>query len=99
MELLLNEQDIVDSVCVYMAAKEYTNPEKVDVDLAFNPSNGFFATALVHDRTVNLNEQDLIDAVAVYLRDYHNFDPSRLLVDVNYHENEGIFASVQVKDY
>ena len=30
MELLLNEQDLVDSVCVYTAAKEYTNPESIE---------------------------------------------------------------------
>lgn len=97
MELLFNEQDLVDSVCVYTAAKEYTNPESVEADLMFNPSFGFSATANVHGRNRNLNEQDLIDAVAVYLRDYHNFNPDRLLVDLRFTENEGITASIQVR--
>ncbi|NRD76799.1 DUF2653 family protein [Bacillus sp. BRMEA1] len=97
MELLLSEQDLIDSVCVYAAAKEYTNPESIDVDLAFNPSFGFSATADVRGRFRNLNEQDLIDAVAVYLRDYHNFDPDRLAVDLRYTENVGITASVLVR--
>jgi hypothetical protein len=98
VELLLNEQDIVDSVCVYTAAMESTNPENIDVDLAYNPSYGFSAEVLAHRRTRNLTEQDLIDAVAIYLRDYHNFDPHRLLVELRFSENEGIIASVQVKD-
>jgi hypothetical protein len=97
MELLFNEQDLVDSVCVYTAAKEYTNPESIQADLAFNKSFGFSATANAQGRTRNLNEQDLIDAVAAYLRDYHNFNPDRLQVDLRYTENEGITASIQVK--
>jgi hypothetical protein len=99
MELLFNEQDLVDSVCVYTAAKEYTNPESIDVDLAFNRSFGFSATAKAPGKTSNFNEQDLIDAVSVYLRDYHNFNPDRLLVDLRFTENEGITASIQVKKF
>jgi hypothetical protein len=99
MELRLNEQDLVDSVCVYTAAKEYTNPESIDVELAFNPSFGFSATANVHGRMKNLNEQDVIDAVAVYLRDYHNFHPDRLQIELQFIENEGITASVLVRNF
>ncbi|MED3561712.1 DUF2653 family protein [Bacillus xiapuensis] len=97
MELLFNEQDLVDSVCVFAAAKEYTNPESVEADVMFNPSFGFSATANVRGRIRNLSEQELIDAVAVYLRDYHNFTPDRLLVDLRFTENEGIMASIQVR--
>ncbi|MCQ6278511.1 DUF2653 family protein [Bacillus sp. EB600] len=97
MELLFNEQDLVDSVCVYTAAKESNNPESIEADLAYNPSVGFSATANAHGKTRNLNEQDLIDSVAIYLRDYHNFNPDRLLVDLRYTEKEGITASIQVK--
>ncbi|OIK10759.1 hypothetical protein BIV60_20010 [Bacillus sp. MUM 116] len=97
MELLFNEQDLVDSVCVFTAAKEYTNPESVEADVMFNPSFGFSATANVRGRIRNLSEQELIDAVAVYLRDYHNFTPDRLLVDLRFTENEGIMASIQVR--
>jgi hypothetical protein len=98
MELLLNEQDIVDSVCVYTALMEDTHPESIDVDLAFDSPKGFSAVALVHERTRNLNEQDMIDAMTIFLRDYHNFDPSRLFVDLTFSENEGITASVKIKE-
>lgn len=99
MELFFNEQDLVDSVCVYTAEREYTSPETIDVDLAFNPSLGFSAIANVQGRTRNLNEQDLIDAVAVYLRDYHNFNPDFLFVDLQFIEKEGVTASIQVKNF
>ncbi|WP_066372263.1 DUF2653 family protein [Neobacillus fumarioli] len=97
MEILFNEQDLIDSVCVYVAAKEYTNPESVEADLMFNPSFGFSAEANIRGRIRNLTEQDLIDAVAVYLRDYHHFNPDHLLVDLRFAEREGITASIQVR--
>jgi hypothetical protein len=99
MEILFNEQDVVDSACVYTASREYTRPENIDVELAFNPSFGFSATARIHGQTRTLHEQDLIDAVAYYLHDYHQFDPNRLLVDIRFSETEGITASIQVKNY
>jgi hypothetical protein len=99
MELIFNEQDVIDSVCVYTAAKEYTRPENIDVELAFDPSFGFSATARIHGQTRTLHEQELIDSIAFYLRDYHNFDPNQLLVDLRLSEPEGIIASIQVKNY
>lgn len=99
MELVFNEQDLIDSVCVFTAGREYTNPESVDADLVFNPSFGFSASANVHGRVRNLNEQDLIDSVAVYLREYHNFNPDHLFVDLRFTETEGITASILVKNY
>lgn len=99
MELLFNEQDLVDSVCVYTASKEFTQPENIDVELAINPSFGFSATARIHGQARTLHEQDLIDAVAYYLHDYHNFDPDRLLVDMRFSEAEGVTASIQVRNF
>ena len=99
MELLFSEQDLVDSICVYTAAKEYTHPENIDVELAFDPSFGFSAMARTQGNTRTLHEQDIIDAVAHYLRDCHNFDPDRLLVDLRLSETEGVTASIQVKNF
>ena len=97
MELRFNEQDIVDSVCVYMSVRENVKPEQVEVDLEFTPSLGYSASALSAGRTVRLYEQDLIDAVAVYLRDYHEFNPDRLSIDLSFSEKEGFTASIQVR--
>ncbi|MDQ0198668.1 DUF2653 family protein [Neobacillus ginsengisoli] len=98
MELIFNEQDLVDSVCVYTSVREKARPEQVEADLEFNPDFGFAATALVYGRQVRLNEQDVIDAVSIYLRDYHQFHPDRLLVNLSFSEAEGFSASIQVRN-
>ncbi|WP_141528803.1 DUF2653 family protein, partial [Priestia megaterium] len=46
MEVLFNEQDIVDSVCIYIALKERIEPEQVEVDLELHPSLGITASTL-----------------------------------------------------
>ncbi|MDQ0201211.1 DUF2653 family protein [Neobacillus ginsengisoli] len=98
MELLFNEQDLIDSVCVFTARRENVRPEQVEVDLEFNPSFGFAASALVYGRTLRLNEQDVIDAVAVYLQDYHQFVPNSLLINLSFSEKERFTASIQVRN-
>jgi hypothetical protein len=98
MELLFDEQDLVDSVCVYVSEREKLRPEQVEVDLEFNPSFGFAASALVYGRTIRLNKQDLIDSVTVYLRDYQQFIPESLLVDLCFSEKERFKASIQVRN-
>jgi hypothetical protein len=97
MEIRFNEQDLIDSVCVYTAEQQNMDPEHVEVDLEFNQSYGVAATAMVHGRTIRYNEQDVIDAVAVYLQSYHNFAPDQLLVDLTFQESEGIAASILVR--
>ncbi|GAB1786123.1 MULTISPECIES: DUF2653 family protein [Priestia] len=96
MEVLFNEQDLVDSICIYTSIKERIEPEQVEVELEFHPSLGFAASTLALGRTVRLYEQDIIDVVAVYLQDYHQFVADRLRINLSFSEKDGVTASVQV---
>ncbi|MDP4104213.1 MAG: DUF2653 family protein [Bacillota bacterium] len=97
MKLLLNEQDVVDACCVYAAQRINGNPEDVDVDLQFNPTNGFAANARDMRRgfqTIYLSELNIIDGVAMYLTDYHNFIPEKLKINLQFNKETGIEAVV-----
>ncbi|WP_176586616.1 DUF2653 family protein [Priestia megaterium] len=96
MEVLFNEQDLVDSICIYIAVKESIEPQRVEVDLEFHPSFGFAASTLALGRATRLYEQDIIDAVAVYLQDYHQFIADHLQVNLSFSEKDGFTASIQV---
>ena len=96
MEVLFNEQDIVDSICIYIALEERIEPEQVEVDLELHPSLGITASTLALERTARLHEQDIIDAVAVYLQDYHQFVADHLQVNLSFSEKDGFTASIQV---
>lgn len=97
MDLLFNEQDLIDSVCVYTAVKEAANLESINADITFNPSFGFTAKANVPGRIRNLDEQELIAAISIYLNRYHNFNPDLLFVDLQFSKADGVTASIQVK--
>ncbi|MBU8690986.1 YxcD family protein [Priestia megaterium] len=96
MEVLFNEKDIMDSICVYIALEERIEPEQVEVDLELHPSLGITASTLALERTARLHEQDIIDAVAVYLQDYHQFVANHLQVNLSFSEKNGFTASIQV---
>jgi hypothetical protein len=95
MLIQFNEQDVVDSVCVYTASHENCDPYDVDVDLSFESSR---FTAQVNYPRGNrvLDDQDLIDAIAIFLRDYHNFEPTTLRIDLTFQEGDGVGATIEV---
>lgn len=95
MEIRFNEQDVIDSVCVYIASTEETTPEEVDVDLRFNQTISALAVYNRFEKKY-LNEQDIIDAIAIYLREYHSFNPYDLRIDLLFSEREGIGANIIV---
>ncbi|MGZ6505353.1 MAG: DUF2653 family protein, partial [Tumebacillaceae bacterium] len=96
VRLNFNEQDLVDSVCVFAAQRFNVNPQNLMVELFFNPQMGFSATAATRDNyhRFQLNEQDLIDAVAIFLSEQHRFDPHRLAIELFYEEGHGFSAVI-----
>jgi len=98
MEIHLNEQDIIDSICVYAAAKDRVTPQSVQVELEYTEQIGITASVRTFRGEWGCNEQNIIDAIAVYLRDYHEFDPQSLMVELACNEPEGISASIMVRN-
>lgn len=96
MQIHFTEQDVVDACCVYMARNHRTRPEDVQVDLQFNPSQGFSAQTSVGYRNVVMYQQDLVDAICTYLAEYHQFNPNSLSVDMIYDDRLGIEADILV---
>ncbi|WP_018130269.1 DUF2653 family protein [Effusibacillus pohliae] len=99
MKLCFNEQDLIDSVCVFTAWRYEKRPEQVQAELFYEEGKGFSATASVDNGLYKypISEQDLIDGVAIYLRDYHNFDPQRLLIELFFEEGKGFSAEIEVR--
>ncbi|WP_026696044.1 DUF2653 family protein [Peribacillus kribbensis] len=96
MILLLSEQDIADSICVYVSMQEAIGPESVRVNLQYQEGFGFSAMVTTPGGSRSISEQEMIDSIAVYLQEYHSFIPERLFIDLSFTEKDGIGASVQV---
>jgi hypothetical protein len=94
MRIILDQQDLIDAVCVMIATRANGNvvtgsePEFVrDAVLHYN-DGVFWATGYIYGDFYRLNQEDLKNAVAVYLRAYHSFDEDRMLINLTlYPEN------------
>lgn len=87
MQIIFSEQDVRDSVYVYVANLRHVAPQDIeDVELHYVPNFGFSAKAIDivggTTFTTPLNEQQIIDAVAFYLSSYYSFDMSRLQIEL-----------------
>jgi hypothetical protein len=96
MKILFNEQDLIDSVCVFIANRYNEDIQGIEAELYHEEDKGISAeTTVKNDRkTYTLSEQDIIDAAAIYLDEYHNFDPIQLSIELIYDEDKGISAII-----
>jgi hypothetical protein len=99
MNIHFTEQDVIDACCVFAAQRVNGDPQDMDVDVQFNPTNGFQADAKDVRKgleNIHLTQQNMIDGIATYLAEYHNFIPDRLRVDLQFNEQTGIEAEIMV---
>lgn len=100
MRIQFDEQDLIDSVCVGIAARvnrgrvEGSEPQHVnDLKLYFDEHKGFSARGRFNFQEYYLNQQELIDAVALYMSSYYSFDSNRLLINLAWDEATRIFSA------
>ncbi|MEH6943806.1 YxcD family protein [Bacillus sp. JJ722] len=94
-KLIIPEQDIINSVCLYMADKKRTAPEEIEVELMFDDeAYGFSAEIYFNGRNQIITHRDLIEAIRFWLEHQLNRNPYsgiELVLD----DEEGIIAYVQ----
>jgi hypothetical protein len=100
MRLQFDEQDLIDSVCVAIAAKvnhghvEGSEPHHVnDIKLFFEEHKGFSARGRFNYQEYFLNEQEFMDGVALYLSSYYSFNSNKLLINLSWDEVTRIFSA------
>jgi hypothetical protein len=90
MQIKFDKQDIIDAICVYVAAKannghvEGSSPHLVnDIELKYN-NRGITAEAEIYNYDYDLNEQVVKEAIGLYLSAYYSFRADRLLINLSY---------------
>ncbi|MCL6444972.1 MAG: YxcD family protein [Alicyclobacillus sp.] len=99
MRIFLDEQDVIDACCVYLADTNGRSPHDVEVDLQYREGEGVSASARFRFGWTQhrLSEQDIRDAVIFYLAQYHNFIPEQLMVNMQFNPQTGVAAEVLVQ--
>ncbi|KLI03291.1 DUF2653 family protein [Sporolactobacillus inulinus] len=93
--MTISEQDIVNSLCLYLASKKDMTPESIQVELLYDDDYGFSAEAYAGARKQILVESNIIEALRFWLDTERHMDPYgslRLELD----EEQGIIAQYNI---
>lgn len=93
-KIKISEQDVINSVCMYMADQKNMAPEEIEVELMFDDeAYGFSAEIFFNGRSQILAHRDLIEAIRFWITHELNGNPYsgiELVLD----DQEGIIAYV-----
>lgn len=94
-KIKISEQEIINSLCVYIADKRRVSPEQVEIELMFDDDYGFSAEAHVNGRSQILITANIIEALRFYIEHELNRDPFAAKIELKLDDDEGIIAYVQ----
>ena len=93
--LKLSEQEIINSLCMYIAAKRQVSPENVEIELMYDDDYGFSAESHVNGRSQILITANMIEALRFYIEHQLNMDPFAAAIELELDDDEGIIAYVR----
>ncbi|MGV3465214.1 MAG: DUF2653 family protein [Heyndrickxia sp.] len=95
MEIIkIDEQEIVNAICVFTANKKRISPEAVNVELLFEDDEGYSADVEVNGQNELFSEARLIEALRNWMDLEYNMDPFSVGIRLDLHEGEGIVAYI-----
>ncbi|REB10147.1 DUF2653 family protein [Sporosarcina sp. BI001-red] len=93
-ELMIEEQDIINAICIQQAKNKSVTPEQVEVELFYEDNEGFFAEADVNGMTVNMNTFDMTQALRMWIEEQLHQDPYATGIKFLLDDERGIIASL-----
>lgn len=93
--LIVNEQDIVNAICLYMSHEKEVEPNEVEVDLIYDDEAdiAYSAEITINYRTEEISIAKIIAALRLWLKLYTNLDGISSGLKLHFDEEEGIYAS------
>ncbi|MBP1990349.1 DUF2653 family protein [Paenibacillus eucommiae] len=82
----LNEQDIMNAICLHMAKRKQVKPEQVQVQLLWDEALGFSAEVVVDGRSQFLIEASMKEAIERYMLNEYNQRVFRSQVELDIEE-------------
>ncbi len=102
MRLTLNEQEVIDGICVFVSDD---HPEHVDVkELNYNKDTGITASATIFnpfdgkDEFHALRTEGICEGILQFLNGYHNFNREVMTVKLKFDKKLGFSAEVTVNE-
>ena len=92
MEIVIPEQDVINSICLYHAREKNIIPEDVEVALMYDDELGFEAEAFSNGMSTLYKEGNMISALRVWVEDYLNMNPFSTSIRLELDDEQGIIA-------
>ncbi|PYI54798.1 YxcD family protein [Paenibacillus flagellatus] len=70
--MILNEQEIINAICVHMAERKGVQPTQVNVQLEWDENLGFSAEVVIDGRSQYLVEANMLEAIERYVLNTYN---------------------------
>lgn len=94
-KLILNEQEVINALCLFHARFKNVQPSDVEVELAYDDAAGFTAEAYLNGQMEYYNTVNLITAIRLYLEEQLNRDSLSARIVLDLHDEEGIIARIE----
>lgn len=94
-KIVLNEQQLVDAICLFQAKFRQVSPAEVEVELMYDDVEGFTAEASVHGQHDVYSTANFIAAIRLYIDEQLNRDSMSARIMLNLHDEEGIIANIE----
>lgn len=92
MAQVINEQDIINAICLSQAYYKNIRPEDVLVELTYDEDTGFGAEVEVNGQIEIFNTSAMIGALRVWIKDVLHLDPFSTGIALVLDDEEGIIA-------
>ncbi|MGE7954360.1 DUF2653 family protein [Lysinibacillus xylanilyticus] len=92
MAQVINEQDIINAICLSQAYHKNIRPEDVLVELTYDDDTGFGAEVEVNGQIEIFNTAAMIGALRVWIKDVLHLDPFSTGIALILDDEEGIIA-------
>lgn len=89
-KIIFSEQEIINAICLYIAAKKALKPAEVETELLYDDDYDFSAEVYTNGRKQVLIEANLIEALRTYIAQEMGGDPYAASLRMSYEEGQGI---------
>lgn len=91
----MQEQDLINAVCLFHARFKQTQPELVEVELCYDDAAGYTAEAYVNGLMEEYQQPNFITAIRLYIDEQLGKDSmsARIILDID--DEFGMIANVE----
>lgn len=94
-KLILQEQDLINAVCLFHAKFKETQPENVEVELCYDDEVGYTAEAYYNGAMDEYKQAHFITSIRLYIDEQLNKDSMAARITLDIDDELGMIANVE----